>query len=149
MQQMLLFAPWIASTDSFSLPMGTAEVSVVDARDVAAVAVCALTQDGHDRKIYDLTGPEALSFEEIADRLSRATGKKVSYVHVPPDYARKQLVGIGLPRWLVDDMLILCASYREGYGAGVSSAVAEVTKQAPRTFDQFARDYAQAFREGS
>jgi uncharacterized protein YbjT (DUF2867 family) len=111
--------------------------------------VCALTQDGHDRKIYDLTGPEALSFEEIADRLSRATGKKVSYVHVPPDYARKQLVGIGLPRWLVDDMLILCASYREGYGAGVSSAVAEVTKQAPRTFDQFARDYAQAFREGS
>jgi hypothetical protein len=68
---------------------------------------------------------------------------------VPPDYARKQLVGIGLPRWLVDDMLILSASYREGYGAGVSSAVAEVTKQAPRTFDQFARDYAQAFREGS
>jgi uncharacterized protein YbjT (DUF2867 family) len=148
MQQMLLFAPSIAAIGSFSLAMGTAEVSVVDARDVAAVAVCALTQDGHDRKIYDLTGPEALSFDEIADRLSRATGKKISYVHVPPEYARKLLLGIGLPRWLVDDMLILSASYREGYGAGVSSAVNEVTKQAPRTFSQFARDYAQAFREG-
>lgn len=148
MQQMLLFAPSIAATDTFSLAMGTAEVSVVDARDVAAVAVCALTQAGHDRKIYDLTGPEALSFDEIADQLSRATGKKISYIHVPPDYARKLFLGIGLPRWLVDDMLILCASYREGYGAGVSSAVNEVTKQAPRTFSQFARDYAQAFREG-
>jgi uncharacterized protein YbjT (DUF2867 family) len=148
MQQMLLFAPSIAATGSFSLAMGTAEVSVVDTRDVAAVAVCALTQDGHDRKIYDLTGPEALSFDEIADHLSRATGKRISYVHVPPDYARKLLVGIGLPRWLVDDMLILSASYREGYGADVSSAVEEVTKQAPRTFGQFARDYAQAFREG-
>ena len=148
MQQMLIFAPSIAATGSFSLPMGTGEVSLVDARDVAAVAVCALTEEGHDRKIYDLTGPEALSFDAIADELSRATGKRISYVHVPPEYARKQLFGSGMPRWLVDDMLILCASFRDGYGAGVSSTVRDVTKQAPRTFGQFARDYAQVFREG-
>jgi uncharacterized protein YbjT (DUF2867 family) len=148
MQQMLTFAPSIAATGSFSLPMGTGEVSLVDARDVAAVAVCALTEEGHDRKIYDLTGPEALSFDAIADELSRATGKRISYVHVPPEYARKQLFGSGMPRWLVDDMLILCASFRDGYGAGVSSTVRDATKQAPRTFGQFARDYAQVFREG-
>jgi uncharacterized protein YbjT (DUF2867 family) len=149
MQQTLIFAPSIAATGSFSLPMGTGEVSLVDARDVAAVAVCALTEEGHDRKIYDLTGPEALSFDAIADELSRATGKRISYVHVPPEYARKQLFGSGMPRWLVDDMLILCASFRDGYGAGVSSTVRDVTKQAPRTFGQFARDYAQVFREGN
>jgi uncharacterized protein YbjT (DUF2867 family) len=148
MQQMLIFAPSIAATGSFSLPMGTGEVSLVDARDVAAVAVCALTEEGHDRKIYDLTGPEALSFDAIADELSRATGKRISYVHVPPEYARKQLFGSGMPRWLVDDMLILCASFRDGYGAGVSSTVRDVTHQPPRTFGQFARDYAQVFREG-
>ncbi|MEP6994548.1 MAG: SDR family oxidoreductase [Acidobacteriota bacterium] len=148
MQQMLLFAPMIAATGSFSLPMGTGEAAVVDTRDVAAVAVAALTKDGHDRKIYDVTGPQALSFDVIADALSAATGKDISYVHVPPEYARKQLLGIGLPRWLADDMLVLCASFRDGYGAGVSSTVRNVARQEPRRFDQFARDYAPIFREG-
>lgn len=148
MQQLLMFAPAIAATGSFQLPMGTGAVAVVDTRDVASVAVCALTQEGHDRKIYDLTGPEALSFDQMADALSQATGKKISYVHVPPDYARKQLVGIGVPRWLVDDMLVLCASFREGYGAGVSPTVREVTRRPALSFAEFARDHAPVFREG-
>jgi uncharacterized protein YbjT (DUF2867 family) len=148
MQQMLLFAPAIAATGSFELPMGTGAVALIDTRDVAAVAVCALTQSGHDRKIYDLTGPEALTFDQIADALSVATGKKVSYVHVPPDYARKHLLRMGLPRWLVEDMLVLCASFREGYGAAVSPAVKELTGRPARSFAEFARDHAAAFRDG-
>jgi uncharacterized protein YbjT (DUF2867 family) len=148
MQQMLLFAPTIAATGSFQLPMGTGAVGLVDTRDVAAVAVSALTGEGHERKIYDLTGPEALSFDEMADELSDATGKKVEYVHVPPEYARKQLLQMGLPRWLVEDMIVLCASFREGYGAAVSTAVRDVTGRPPRTFGEFARDYASVFREG-
>ena len=148
MQELLTFLPTIAASGSFQLPMGTGAVAVVDTRDVAAVAVCALTESGHDRKIYDLTGPEALSFDEMADELSLATGKKISYVHVPPDYARKQLAALGVPRWLADDMIVLCASFREGYGAAVSPAVREVTKRPARSFGVFARDYASAFREG-
>ncbi len=148
MQQMLLFAPTIAATGSFALPMGTGAVAVVDTRDVAAVGVRALTEAGHESKIYDLTGPEALTFDEMADELSNATGKKIAYVHVPPDYARKQLAAIGLPRWLIDDMIVLCASFREGYGAAVSSAIRDVTKRPARSFGEFARDYATVFREG-
>jgi uncharacterized protein YbjT (DUF2867 family) len=148
MQQLLMFAPSIVATGSFSLPLGAGEISMVDARDVAAVAACALTQEGHERKIYDLTGPEALSFDTVADELSRATGKEISFVHVPPEYARKQLLASGLPRWLVDDMLILCASVRDGYAAEISPAVADVTKREPREFAAFAHDYAQVFREG-
>ena len=63
-------------------------------------------------------------------------------MHVPPDYARKQMLADGLPRWLVDDMLVLAASFREGYGAAVTHTVSDVTKQKPRTFRQFAHDYA-------
>jgi uncharacterized protein YbjT (DUF2867 family) len=148
MQQLLIFAPTIAATGSFQLPMGTGAVALVDTRDVAAVAVCALTQDGHERKIYDLTGPDALSFDEMADELSLATGKKISYVHVPPEYARKQLASLSVPRWLAEDMLVLCASFREGYGAAVSPAVGEVTKRPARPFEEFARDYAPVFRQG-
>jgi uncharacterized protein YbjT (DUF2867 family) len=148
MQQMLIFAPAIAATGEFQLPMGTGAVALVDARDVAAVAVCALTQEGHERKIYDLTGPKALTFDEVADELSIAIGRKVAYVHVPTEYARKQLASVGVPRWLVNDMMVLCASFREGYGAAVSPAVQEVTGRAPRTFAEFARDAARVFREG-
>ena len=148
MQELLMFAPSIAATASFSLPLGAGEISMVDARDVAAVAVCAVTQGGHERKIYDLTGPRALSFDAVADELSRATGKEISFVHVPPEYARKQLLASGLPRWLVGDMLILCTSVRDGYTTDVSPAVFEVTKRPPREFAAFAHEYAQVFREG-
>ncbi len=148
MQQLFLFAPAIAATGSFQLAMGAGAVAVVDTRDVAAVAVCALTQSGHENRIYDLTGPEALTFEEMALELSHATGKKITYVHVPPEYARKQLLQMGLPRWLVEDMIVLSASFREGYGAAVSPAVRDVTNRAPRSFSEFARDYAPVFREG-
>lgn len=148
MQQLFLFAPAIAATGSFQLAMGAGAVAVVDTRDVAAVAVCALTQSGHENRIYDLTGPEALTFEEMALELSHATGKKITYVHVPPEYARKQLLQMGQPRWLVEDMIVLSASFREGYGAAVSPAVRDVTNRAPRSFSEFARDYAPVFREG-
>ena len=148
MQQSLSFAPSVATSGSFSAPMGTGEVAMVDTRDVAAMAVRALTEDGHEHKIYDVTGPEALSFDAMADAISEAIGRKVSYVHVPPEYSRKQMLGGGVPRWLTDDMLQLFASLREGYGATVSDAVHRVTGQRPRSFQQFARDHAHAFLEG-
>lgn len=148
MQQILAYAPSIAATGSFSAPMGAGEIAVVDTRDVASVAVTVLTEDGHDRRIYDLTGPEALSYDRMADAISDAIGKKVVYAHVPPEYTKKQMLADGLPRWLVDDMLVLASSFRDGYGAGVTSTVAEVTKHPPRSFRQFARDYANVFRDG-
>lgn len=148
MQQMLSYAPSIAATATFAAPVGAGEIAVVDTRDVAAVAVAALTEEGHDRRIYDVTGPEALSFDAMADAISEAIGKRVAFAHVPPEVTRKQLLVDGLPRWLVDDMLVLMASFRDGYGATVTHTVFDVTKQKPRTFRQFARDYATAFREG-
>jgi uncharacterized protein YbjT (DUF2867 family) len=148
MQQMCAYAPSIAATGTFSAPVGAGEVAVVDTRDVAAVAVASLTGEGHDRRIYDLTGPEALSYDAMADAISEATGRRVAYAHVPPEYAKKQMMAEGVPRWLAEDMIVLAASFRDGYGATVTQTVAEVTGQKPRTFRQFAREYAGAFRGG-
>jgi len=148
MQQMCSYAHSIATTGTFSAPMGTGEIALVDTRDVAAAAVGALTEGGHGQRIYDLTGPEALSYDAVADTISQAIGRKVSYVHVPPEYAKKQMIAEGVPRWLADDMIILFASFREGYGATVTNAVEDVSKQKPRTFRQFAKDHARVFSEG-
>lgn len=148
MQQMLVYARGISMTGAFSAPLGTGAIAVVDARDVAAVAVRALTEDGHSRQIYDLTGPEALTFDEMADAISKATGRGISYVHVAPEYALKQMLSDGVPRWLADDMLVLFASFREGYGAAVSDTVSRIARRPAGTFAQFAADYAQVFRDG-
>ena len=66
----------------------------------------------------------------MAEAISQVIGKKVAYVHIPPEYAKKQLLADGLPRWLADDLLILAASFREGYGAAVTNTVAEVDEEA-------------------
>lgn len=148
MQQTLRFAPSVAATGTFALPCGSGEVPLVDCRDIAAVAVAALTRDGHERRIYDVTGPEALSFEGVAEAISQAVGRKVTYVHVAPEYARKQMLADGVPVWLADDMLVLFGSIREGYGGVVTDTVQKVTGEGPRTYLQFARDHAAEFREG-
>jgi uncharacterized protein YbjT (DUF2867 family) len=58
-------------------------VSIVDIRDIAAVAVIVLAATGHEAKSYGLTGGEALTNEQVAERISRVAGRKISYVDLP------------------------------------------------------------------
>ena len=81
---------------------GETRVSYIDTRDVAAVAARVLTSPGHQGKAYALTGPEALSADEVAERLSAATGRPVGSVDVPADTFGQALAGAGLPGWLVE-----------------------------------------------
>jgi len=147
MQGSFFWLPRIAAENAFHLPMGDARVSVVDARDVAAVAVCALTLGGLPQRLYDLSGPEAISFETIGAEISRAAGRPVSYVDVTPRQWKKEAVESGVPAWLADDLSILYGALREGYGATVSTAVRDITGKAPRTFRDFATDHAARFRD--
>jgi uncharacterized protein YbjT (DUF2867 family) len=146
MQNIFAVAPLISGQGVFYQPAEDAKVSQVDIRDIAAVAVKALTEDGHAGKAYDITGPEALSFHEVAEKLSTVRGKPVSYVSVSPEDFKKSMLGWGQPEWLIDSLNELFAYYRAGQGATVTNVVAEVAKKQPISFDQFARDYAQVFK---
>jgi uncharacterized protein YbjT (DUF2867 family) len=146
MQNLLLVASTIVAQGAFYEPAADAKISHVDARDIVAVAVKALTEEGHAGKTYTITGPEALSFDQIAATLSAVLGKAVRYVSVPPADYKQTLMQYGLPEWQADAILALNAFYREGKGEVVTQTVAEVAKKAPISFDQFARDYANAFR---
>ena len=70
-------------------PAGTAGSRYVDPRDVAEVAAAALADDGHDGRAYTLTGPEAITFEQIAQDLSRRSGARSTTSNVPDDVARE------------------------------------------------------------
>ena len=96
MQGLLNFRQSIQEKSAFFAAAGDARISAVDVRDLADVAVAALTTSQHDNKIYALTGPDALTFAEMAHQLSRAIGRTITFVDVPPEAMRAAL---GRPRF--------------------------------------------------
>lgn len=121
---------------------GDGRVAMVDARDIAAVAVATLTGGGHAGKTYTLTGPQALSFYQVASILSRQTGRPLRHVRVPPDKVRVALQGRGVAAWFADDMAKLHSMLAVGYEEVVTDDIHRVTGRPPRTLAQFAGDHA-------
>jgi uncharacterized protein YbjT (DUF2867 family) len=145
MQGLLMIGKTIASNGRLFAPAGDARVSVVDVRDVAAVAVAALTKAGHEGKTYDLTGPEALTHVQMAELLSQALKRPVAFVDVTEEAFREGLRTIRMPDWQADGLVEDFAHYRRGEAVDISSAVKDVTGAAPHPFSVFARDHEAAF----
>ena len=145
MQGLLNFRQSIQEQSAFFAAVGDARISAVDVRDLADVAVAALTTAQHDNKIYALTGPDALTFVEMAHQLSQAVGRTITFVDVPPASMRAALADLGFPAWQADGLLEEFAMYRRGEAAGVEPGVREALGRPPRSFDEFARDYAPLF----
>ena len=140
------YMPTIKSDGAFYLPVKDSKEAVIDVRDIAAVAVKALTIIGHENKAYELTGPEALTHEQIAQKLSAAAGRSIKYVDISPAAYKQAAVGAGVPEAYVDALLNLYEFYLTGGAARVTTDVERVLGRKPRTFDEFARDHAQAFK---
>lgn len=142
----VFFGDSIKNKDAFYLPAGDGKVSLIDTRDVAAVAVKALTQKGHEGKAYTLTGAEALSNTRVSEILSEVTGRQIHYVDVPDEAARERMKKAQIPDWLVDVLMELYQLHRAGATAAVLPTVEQVTGKPPIDFHQFARDYIDAFK---
>jgi uncharacterized protein YbjT (DUF2867 family) len=142
MQNLLKLARGIRTQRVLFAPMRQAALSMVDARDVAAVAAAILTSCGHEGKTYLVTGPEPLSFADAAVQLSQTLDMPVRYVDAAAEDARHALLKMGMPEWYVDDLLGFYAWYGSGAGAAVSNAVPQLTGKPGRTF----RDFAEAHR---
>lgn len=145
MQNFINYSP-PAPDGNIYLPYGQGTNAYVDATDVGAVAALALAEAGHAGKVYALTGPELLSVAEVAEAMSRATGRQIRYVDVPEEAARQAMLGAGLPEWMVSAFLELHAVGKAGYAAVRTPDVQQVLGRPPRTFAEFARDNADAWR---
>jgi uncharacterized protein YbjT (DUF2867 family) len=146
MQNLLGQAKQIASDRIIAQAVGDGRASFIDTRDIAAVAARTLTEEGHAGQTYVLTGPEALSYTEVAAKLSEATGREIKYVPVSPAQFRETALAAGLPEWLVSGLERLNELFVSGEAAEVTDAVRRVGRKEPTTFDQFARDHAEAFK---
>lgn len=145
MQNFLSSAATIARGALYA-PMAEARANFVDVRDIAAVAFKALTEPGHEGKAYDITGPEALTHAEIAERLGKAIGKPVTYYAMTPEQYKSSLMQAGVPEWMADGLNELYAAYRAGYADCVTDAVPRIGGKTPIRFQQFAEDHARRFQ---
>jgi uncharacterized protein YbjT (DUF2867 family) len=132
--------PTIDAAGNYYAPAGDAAISMTDARDVAAVAVAALTGSGHGGQIYDLTGPESLTHADACDKLGKRLGRTVRYVPVDDSVAQNAMLGAGMREWFVDALIELYREYRrsgpDGYAGQVHPTVAKITGEEPRTLEQ-------------
>ena len=141
---------YVSSIDengNFYANAGQARLSMVDTRDVAAVAAALLTESGRQEGIYDVTGPEALSYQDVASKISSRLGRQVNFVDVPDDAVRQTLLGFGVGEWMAGGLVDLFEEYRrsgtDGYASAVTDTVQRVTGRAPRTLDMLLEERVQ------
>ena len=140
-----LFLPMVRAGE-LRIPAGDGAVSWIDVRDIAAVAATALVEHGHTAQRYVLTGPEALTFDEVADVLTDVTGRRITYTDVPPDEMREAFVASGMNPQYAEMMLGVIVGIRAGAAAQVTDVVERVTGRPPVTFRDYAKDHADAWR---
>ncbi|WLT31188.1 SDR family oxidoreductase [Geothrix sp. PMB-07] len=125
---------------------GQGRIAMVDARDIAAVAMACLLEEGHAGATYHLTGPEALSFENVAASLGTLLGRTIGYQDLPGDALSSALAQQGYPAWLARDLALLGEDFARGRHAPVSEDVGRILGRSPIPLRQYLRDHAEVFR---
>jgi uncharacterized protein YbjT (DUF2867 family) len=147
MQYHVRDVPNILAKDAIFLPMADAKQAIVDVEDIARVAFSLLRDGGHEGRSYDMTGPEALTMAEVAERISQAIGRTIRYVNVAPEERSQRLWWghQGSPAF-ADAMDELFRERREGIESRVDVSTHEAFGIRPTTFAEFAQRNAAVIR---
>jgi len=141
------FAPSIRTQSAFYTSIGDAKISLIDVRDVGAVAAKILFEpQSHAGKTYEIHGPEAVGNRAVAERISRVVGRQVSYVDISEDAMRKAMLDVGMPETFVNAEIELEGYYRSGRGGVVDGLVARLLGRPERTLDAYLRENVAAFQ---
>lgn len=131
------------------LPMGEGKTGWVDCRDIAAVAVKALTETGHENKVYNPTGPEALTLNEVTTILSKVVDREIKFIDISEEEYAQMLRAVGVSQRNIQQMVEHVIKSREGYHADVTQDIKKVTGNKPISFEQFAIDHAHLLRQSN
>jgi len=125
-----------------AMPAGEIPEPFTDADDIADVAVAALTQDGHKGQIYELTGPDMLTFAEAVDRISAATGREIQYHQIPLEQFLGDLTEHGVPTDYIGLLEYLFTTVLDGRNAHLANGVQRALGRDPKSFAEFAVETA-------
>jgi len=146
MQNLASSATRIKDAGQIVMPAGNGTVSATDLRDVGEVIRIVLTEPGHENKSYDLTGPELLTFAEIAARFSKVLGTDVQYVDQPMDEFRQILRSINLSEWRVEAVCKELEAIAAGVVDHTTETISELLGRAPTSLDEYIKDHAELYQ---
>lgn len=130
------------------LPIEHAKVSYIDVLDVARVAAEVLIAGKeHFSKTYELTGPEALSVDDVAHIISMAVGSHIGYIPISEETAAHIMESLGIPSWMVKGMMELYALQREGKNSVVNTTVETLVNRKPVSFEEFVYRNTNLFKD--
>jgi uncharacterized protein YbjT (DUF2867 family) len=139
------FAHTIQTQDAFYSSMGNSRASLIDVQDIADVIAALLTSRKPQDRAYELNGPEALSYADVAERISRVCGRTIRYIDIPMPEQKKAMLNAGMPEWQAQALLDLQEYYVQGNGGELTDDVQRITGHAPRDLDQFLTANTSAF----
>lgn len=127
---------------AFTLPARDIREPFIDVNDIADVAAAALSEDGHAGEVYEVTGPRALTFTELAGEISAATGREVSFVRIPHEAFAAALADAGVPADVAWLLKYLFATVLDGRNTEVCNGVQRALGREPADFTDFVRRVA-------
>lgn len=143
-------APSIRTQSAFYAAMGNARLSYLDVRDIAVViAKTLITPGDHAGKTYELNGPEAVTYSELAARISKVANREVKFIDIPEAAQRKAMRDLGMPEWQVNALLELQQYYLSGKGGEVTDVLPNLLGRAPVHLDRFLQEFRNEFRAQS
>jgi uncharacterized protein YbjT (DUF2867 family) len=138
----------IRAQGAFYSAMGDAKISFIDVRDIAAATAEILTEPAaHAAKIYELNGPQAFNYAEVAALIAKAAGRSVQFVNIPEEAQRKAMLDLGMPDWQVSALLDLQRYYTvEKKGAEITPVLEQINGRPAIRMEQYVNENKDAFR---
>lgn len=146
MQNLVFDAESIKNQNAIFAPMGDGKIGMVDARDIAAVAVKALTEDGHEGKTYVLTGAKAISYHDVSNAFTFFLERDIKYIPVSAEDAHQGMLDAGMPEWLANDLTAINKIYASGQGSEISDDIEKVTGRRAGLLKEYLSDYIDLFK---
>jgi uncharacterized protein YbjT (DUF2867 family) len=135
----------IHSQGKILLPAGNAQVGFIDTRDVAAVIEKLLTTNQHSKQAFDITGPELVDHHTVANAISSATGKVITYQEIEPETLFSGLISSGVPNEYAEFIIAILGYLRKGCSAVTNGNVEFILKREPIGLGKYANDYRNAW----
>lgn len=146
MTNLLFFADQVHGQHKIFAPAGKARIAMIDPLDVASAAVVPLTTEGHDHQTYTLTGPAAITFDDVAQELSRLLERQIDFIPVTDEQAVQGMTAAGIPADIAEPFVTLFRLHREGLNSSTTDTVRSLTGRDARSFANFAGEHVAAFR---
>jgi uncharacterized protein YbjT (DUF2867 family) len=147
MQNLFANSFTIKSEGKFYMPMGDGVTVMIDCRDIGAAFAEVLVGTGHEGQSYEISGPEVMTFHDVAEQFSEVLGKQVEYVNQDPAVYREMITPFLTSEWHANSIMQLFGEIADGVRPpNITDTFSKLVGREPISFRQFVHDYIGIFK---